>query len=84
MANLTCFLAARATQAGWDVRSKGVASGPRLCVYASAETHTWIQKAADLSGLGTEAIHWIDGRNPMDLNELQVRYRQARAISLFW
>jgi aromatic-L-amino-acid decarboxylase len=76
MANLTCFLAARATQTGWDIRSKGVASGPRLCVYASTETHTWLQKAADLAGLGTEAIHWIDGRHPMDLNELQARYRQ--------
>jgi aromatic-L-amino-acid/L-tryptophan decarboxylase len=76
MANLTCFLAARVAQAGWDVRKKGVAGGPRLCVYASAETHTWIQKAADLAGLGTEAIHWIDGRRAMDLDELEVRYRQ--------
>src|SRR5215831_16361817 len=67
MANVTCFLAARAAQAGWDVRKHGVAGGPRLCVYASKETHTWIQKAADLVGLGTEAIHWIDGRQPMDL-----------------
>lgn len=78
MANLTCFLAARATQAGWDVRSKGVAGGPRLCVYASAETHTWIQKAADLAGLGTDAIHWIDGPRGMDSAELQVRYRRDR------
>ena len=31
MANLTCFLAARAAQAGWDVRKRGVAGGPR-CV----------------------------------------------------
>jgi len=76
MANLTCFLAARAAQAGWDVRKQGIAGGPRLCVYASAETHTWIQKAADLAGLGTEAIHWIDGRRPMDLDELEIRYRQ--------
>lgn len=76
MANLTCFLAARAACAGWDVRKRGVASGPRLYVYASAETHTWLQKAADLAGLGTEAIHWIDGRRGMDLDELQVRYRR--------
>jgi aromatic-L-amino-acid decarboxylase len=76
MANLTCFLAARAAQADWDVREQGVTSGPRLCVYASAETHTWIQKAADLAGLGTEAIHWIDGRQPLDLDELEVRYRK--------
>src|SRR5215470_4555277 len=76
MANLTCFLAARAAQTSWDVRKQGVAGGPRLCVYASEETHTWIQKAADLAGLGTEAIHWIDGRQPMDLDELEGRYRQ--------
>src|SRR6266567_9359670 len=75
MANLTCFLAARAAQAGWDIRKHGVANRPRLCVYASTETHTWIQKAADLAGLGTESIHWINGQ-PMDLNELELRYRQ--------
>src|SRR4029078_5818154 len=59
MANLTCFLAARAAKAGWDVRNQGVTSGPPLLAYASMETHTWIQKAADLTGLGTEAIRWI-------------------------
>jgi glutamate/tyrosine decarboxylase-like PLP-dependent enzyme len=78
MANLTCFLAARAAQTGWDIRRQGVAGGPRLCVYASGETHTWIQKAADLAGLGTEAIHWIDGRRGMNLDELQARYRRDR------
>src|SRR3954454_11240027 len=78
IANLTCFLAARAAQAGWDIRRLGVAGGPRLCVYASGETHTWIQKAADLAGLGTDAIHWIDGPRGMDLAELQVRYRRDR------
>jgi glutamate/tyrosine decarboxylase-like PLP-dependent enzyme len=76
MANLTCFLAARAARAGWDIRKRGVGGGPRLCVYASAETHTWLQKAADLAGLGTDAIHWIGGRRGMDLDELEVRYRR--------
>jgi aromatic-L-amino-acid decarboxylase len=45
----------------WDVRRTGVA-GPasrRLRVYASPETHTWIQKATDLAGVGTDAIRWI-------------------------
>jgi aromatic-L-amino-acid decarboxylase len=76
MANLTCFLAARAAQAGWDIRKHGVAGGSRLCVYASSETHTWIQKAADMAGLGTEAIHWINGQQTMDLDQLERRYRQ--------
>jgi len=76
MANLTCFLAARAAQAGWDIRTKGVIGGPRLCVYASSETHTWVQKAADLTGLGTDAIHWIGGYPTIDLQELRARYQQ--------
>jgi aromatic-L-amino-acid/L-tryptophan decarboxylase len=80
MANLTCFLTARAAQAGWDVRKQGVAMGPPLCAYASTETHTWIQKAADLAGLGTEAIRWIgvDKQQRMDLAALEVQYRRDR------
>jgi aromatic-L-amino-acid decarboxylase len=42
-------------------------------LYASAETHTWIQKAADLFGLGTEAIRWIptDQELRMDVSALR-------------
>ncbi len=74
MANFVCFLAARAAAAPWDVRAHGVAGGPsRLRVYASAETHTWIQKAADLAGLGTDSIRWIptDSRLRMDVSALE-------------
>ena len=61
MANLVCFWAARAAKATWDVRQDGVAdaSGRRLRVYCSTETHTWVQKAADLAGLGTASTRWI-------------------------
>ena len=61
MANFVCFLAARAAKAGWNVREGGVAAdaAPRLRVYASVETHTWLQKATDMAGLGTESIRWI-------------------------
>jgi aromatic-L-amino-acid/L-tryptophan decarboxylase len=77
MANLTCFLAARAALAGWDIRTHGVAGGPPLCVYTSAEAHTWIQKAADITGLGAEAIRWIpaDARQRIDLAALEAQYR---------
>ena len=59
MANFVCFLAARAAKATWDVRAKGLVQQPRLLAYASTETHTWLQKAADLFGLGSDAIRWI-------------------------
>ena len=61
MANTVPFLAARAAAADWDVRKTGVAdpAARPLRVYASEETHTWIQKATDMAGLGTGAIRWI-------------------------
>ena len=65
MANIVCFLAARQAKAGRDVRKAGV-DGLRMRVYCSTETHTWMQKAADISGIGTDAVRWIpadcDGR----------------------
>jgi glutamate/tyrosine decarboxylase-like PLP-dependent enzyme len=76
MANFVCFFAARAARATWDVRRDGIASsGRQLLVYASAETHTWIQKATDLAGLGTAAIRWIptDDRLCMDVTQLERR-----------
>jgi glutamate/tyrosine decarboxylase-like PLP-dependent enzyme len=61
MANMVGFLAARRAKAGWDVRTDGLRAGnAQLTAYASRETHTWIQKAADLFGLGLNAIRWID------------------------
>ena len=74
LANFVCFVAARAARAGWDVRTRGVAHGGRsLLVYASVETHTWIQKAADLFGLGTDAIRLIpaDDHQRMDSTALR-------------
>src|SRR5262249_40157424 len=61
MANFVGFLAARTAAADWNVRESGLADGAgrRLRVYASQETHTWIQKAADLSGLGAASIRWV-------------------------
>ena len=83
MANLVCFFAARAAKAPWNVRELGViAKGePRLRVYASVETHTWIQKAADLAGLGTAAIQWIptDARMRMDVSALRQRIQADAA-----
>jgi aromatic-L-amino-acid decarboxylase len=75
MANFVCFLAARAAKADWDVRARGLvdASARKLRIYASAETHTWIHKASDLAGLGTESIRWIatDSHLRMDVTALR-------------
>jgi aromatic-L-amino-acid decarboxylase len=82
MANFVGFVAARAAKAA-DVRREGMASGAsRLLVYASTETHTWIQKAADLFGIGTDAIRWIatDDMQRMDPAALRRQVEQDRAL----
>jgi aromatic-L-amino-acid decarboxylase len=60
MANFVAFLAARKAKSTWDVRKLGLqpAAG-KLLIYTSTETHTWINKAADLFGFGLDAIRWI-------------------------
>ena len=74
MANFVCFLAARTARAEWDVRTAGIGgSHPRMIIYASAETHTWIQKAADLFGFGTDAIRWISTDAQQRMNTLDLR-----------
>ena len=83
MANIVCFLAARCAKAGWDVRQRGLrdAEARTLRVYASVETHTWIQKAADMSGLGAASIRWIpaDTNLRMDVGALQRQLDADRA-----
>ena len=64
MANLVGFLAARKNIIKQDIRKEGLSqalTGKKgLTVYCAKGTHTWISKAADLFGHGTDAIRWID------------------------
>jgi aromatic-L-amino-acid decarboxylase len=83
MANFVGLLAARRARAGWDVRSQGLAApgARRLRLYVSDQTHTWVQKAADLSGLGTAAIRWVptDAGCRMDTDALAACIREDAA-----
>ena len=77
MANIVCFLAARAAKAPWDLRAEGLTAGSSrpLVFYGSAEMHTWVQKAADITGLGTAATRWIptDARQRMRVDALRAQ-----------
>jgi glutamate/tyrosine decarboxylase-like PLP-dependent enzyme len=82
MANFVPFLVARKAKADWDASGEGLraAASRPLRVYCSAETHTWIHKAADLFGLGTDSIRWIgtDAEFRMDTAELRRRIAEDR------
>jgi glutamate/tyrosine decarboxylase-like PLP-dependent enzyme len=75
LANIVPFIAARNIRAPWDVHALGMGGEgrPRLRVYATHETHTWLDKAVDVTGLGTQAIHWIptDSQQRMDVAALE-------------
>ena len=82
MANLVGFFAARAAGTPWDIRAQGASpAGKRLRVYASGETHTWIQKGADLAGIGTDSVRWIatDARQRMKVEALAAAVTADRA-----
>jgi aromatic-L-amino-acid/L-tryptophan decarboxylase len=59
VANLVCFVAATRAQSASDLRKHGVAGAAKQIVYASAEVHTWLEKAVDVCGLGLESIRAI-------------------------
>ena len=59
MANFVALKAARDRRAGWDVRRQGVAAGPPLAIYLSEETHVVSARAADMLGLGSDAVRRI-------------------------
>lgn len=74
IANMVGFWVGRRVKTPWDLREQGFDEAGRTTrVYVSAETHTWVQKAADLSGLGTNAIRWIptDHHLRMDTDALR-------------
>jgi glutamate/tyrosine decarboxylase-like PLP-dependent enzyme len=70
MANFVGMLAARAA----------ARTAKKPLIYTSKETHTWIQKAADMFGLGADSIRWIptDGNERMDLSALEKQIREDR------
>ncbi len=80
MANMVGLWAARAAARG-DIRVAGAREGAQMRAYVSEETHTWIEKASDLCGLGTDAVRWIgtDGDLRMDIEALRKAVRDDRA-----
>ena len=66
MANFVAFLAATKAKATWDIKSDGIgAAERRLVAYVSSETHTWIDKASELFGLGKSSIRQV----PVDADQ---------------
>jgi aromatic-L-amino-acid/L-tryptophan decarboxylase len=81
MANMLGFMAARTAAAGPASRTEGMASAPKLVCYVSKETHTWVQKAGDMFGIGTDAVRWIETDADYRMNVAALRRRIADDVA---
>jgi glutamate/tyrosine decarboxylase-like PLP-dependent enzyme len=84
-ATLIALAAARhraALQDGWNVRTEGLQHArPALRLYASPDGHSCIQKAAEILGLGAQAIHKVatDENHRIDVGSLRAAVAADRA-----
>lgn len=76
MANITALTVARNSFGEEKIRQRGLrAASAQLVLYCSVETHSCIQKAAEIIGLGTEAVRKIgvNDRFEMKVEELEAQ-----------
>lgn len=74
MANVTALTVARNSFRDEKIRAKGLkAASAQLVLYCSVETHSCIQKAAEIIGLGSESVRKIgvNDRYELDTSELE-------------
>jgi glutamate/tyrosine decarboxylase-like PLP-dependent enzyme len=85
MANLVGLAAARHAQAPFDVRKLGQGAAPRrMVLYASREVHSSVKKAAELLGLGSDALRLVpvDPGYEIDPAALRAAIASDRAAGL--
>ncbi|MEK7728856.1 MAG: aminotransferase class V-fold PLP-dependent enzyme [candidate division KSB1 bacterium] len=82
MANLLGLAVARNAKAGFDIRKEGVtAATGMMTIYCSTETHSSVQKAVELMGLGSKALRKIavDKNYRIDFAQLEKTIVEDRA-----
>jgi aromatic-L-amino-acid decarboxylase len=86
MANLVGLTVARNARAEVDLRREGLGAAPReMMLYASTETHSSIQKAVELLGLGASGLHHVPVNDVFEINvaALESAIAQDRAAGRY-
>lgn len=80
-ATLCAVLTMRERSLGWAGNVRGLAGQPRLRLYASAETHSSVDKAARIAGIGQENLVKVptDAELAMDIAALRAAIAADRA-----
>lgn len=69
MANFTGFLTGIKIKAPKEIKEEGISNDRmKLAVYCSQATHTWIEKAAVLFGIGKKSVRWIETEEANKMN----------------
>ncbi len=84
MANFVALKVARDRMAGLAVRQQGVAAAGPAALYASAEVHVVTDRAADMLGLGMDAVRKVpvDGGLRMRMDALREAVARDRAAGV--
>lgn len=59
MATFVALKSARDTKCGWSIRELGGRAGPTLTMYASSQVHDVNTRAADMLGMGRDAVRLV-------------------------
>lgn len=80
-ATLSAVLTMRERALGWEGLQKGLSGAPRLRLYASDQTHSSVDKAARLAGIGQENLVKVatDATGAMDVQALAAAIAADRA-----
>ena len=80
IANLTALAVARNVKSDFYIRTHGVQQKGDIIFYASEEAHMCISKAADMLGIGTNNIRWVnvDQNFCLDIDDLKAKIIEDR------
>lgn len=80
-ATLSAVITMRDRASGWDSVRNGIVGGPELRLYASAQAHSSVDKAARLSGIGQANLVKVptDANHAMDPSALDAAIRSDLA-----
>ena len=84
MANFVGLKVARDRALGPAARAEGLRNGPQLALYASTESHVVQRRAADMLGMGLDAVRSIavDGGQRMRVDALEEAIERDRAAGI--